>query len=920
MRPLKLTMCAFGPYADAQTLDFEALGTGGLYLITGDTGAGKTTIFDAITFALFGAPSGDSRDAAMLRSKYAKDDTDTYVELTFSYGGKVYTVTRSPDYVRPKKSGEGTRKISSTAELKLPDGRIVDRIKDVNTAISEIIHLTREQFAQVSMISQGEFRKLLQADTKERQEIFRGIFKTGLYVSLQIRLNESAKELRTKQEQANMSIRQYIAGILCEEGSHFTDDVESAREGKLPIGTVMVLLDALLKEDSATQEAYLQEAGENDALLEKVNASLTQATAYAAAKNQLATRETAERETEAKLTEAQAVLTEAQKTLPEQEALGKEIAQLELQLPEYDAIERKAAGCAQRQKELSAARSTRDIAEKQRADLLAEIDALRAERKTYETVGAEKERIMAQGREKKELCQQFKDLVALADTLKKQQQLLQEKQAAYTAAAAHSSRLLQEYEQKNKAFLDEQAGIIASTLQPGTPCPVCGATEHRCLATLSENAPTEADVKAAKATYEKAQSVTEAASSEASAQKGTVTTTQATLTKQAENLLPGVAADNIRENAMQQVQALTAQLQALVAELRATEEKEKRLEQLDILLPQREAAQKKSEETFSVAVQTVSNLETAIAEMEKQLSAERSKLPFENKAAATAQRNSAVQHLTALKVALTNAENALNTHTTDLAAHRAAIAQLKQQLATGECGDPAALTEEKNRLLALRKQIDEKQKQLHTRISTNSNTRDNISRRFAELEALEQRYTWVNTLALTANGGLSGKDHIMLETYVQTTYFDRILKRANIRLQKMSGGQYDLKRNTDPRYRGQNGLDLNIIDHINASERSVRSLSGGEAFLASLALALGLSDEVQMSSGIHLDTLFVDEGFGSLDSDALSKAYQTLAGLTDGNRLVGIISHVDELKERIDKQIVVTKDRSGGGSHAKIVL
>ena len=153
----------------------------------------------------------------------------------------------------------------------------------------------------------------------------------------------------------------------------------------------------------------------------------------------------------------------------------------------------------------------------------------------------------------------------------------------------------------------------------------------------------------------------------------------------------------------------------------------------------------------------------------------------------------------------------------------------------------------------------------------------------------------------------------MLETYIQATYFDRILQRANLRLQKMTGGQYDLKRRrTASSMRGQSGLELDIVDHINATERSVNTLSGGEAFLASLALALGLSDEVQMSTGIRLDTLFVDEGFGSLDPESLNQAYHTLAGLTEGNRLVGIISHVAELKERIDKQIVVTKEKSGG--------
>jgi exonuclease SbcC len=198
--------------------------------------------------------------------------------------------------------------------------------------------------------------------------------------------------------------------------------------------------------------------------------------------------------------------------------------------------------------------------------------------------------------------------------------------------------------------------------------------------------------------------------------------------------------------------------------------------------------------------------------------------------------------------------------------------------------------------------------------------KQNIAKRAAEMEELESRYSWMRALADTANGTLSGKQKLMLETYIQTTYFDRILERANKRLQKMSGGQYDLKRRLlGVSKQSQSGLELDIVDHVNGSVRSVNTLSGGEAFLASLALALGLSDEVQMSTGIRLDTLFVDEGFGSLDPEALRKAYQTLAGLTEGNRLVGIISHVAELKERIDRQIVVTKE-SCGGSRAQILV
>ena len=255
MRPLKLTMAGFGPYAGTQELDFESLGKSGLYLITGDTGAGKTTIFDAITFALFGEASGDSREPGMLRSKYAKPEDPTYVELTFAYDGKEYSVKRSPEYERAKTRGTGFTKQAADAQLTYPDGRVVTKLKDVDKAVRDIIGLTREQFSQVAMISQGEFRKLLQADTKERQKIFRDIFGTTLYVTLQNQLKEKAGEVRTQYEQAALSIKQYIGGIVCDEDSLLALDVKKAKDGQLTTADIMELFEKLWQEEQTANEA-----------------------------------------------------------------------------------------------------------------------------------------------------------------------------------------------------------------------------------------------------------------------------------------------------------------------------------------------------------------------------------------------------------------------------------------------------------------------------------------------------------------------------------------------------------------------------------------------------------------------------------------------------------------------------------------
>ena len=385
-------------------------------------------------------------------------------------------------------------------------------------------------------------------------------------------------------------------------------------------------------------------------------------------------------------------------------------------------------------------------------------------------------------------------------------------------------------------------------------------------------------------------------------------------------LLPGTAPEQAAAVASAQAEELAAQIKTLDAQIGDAQAKIARKQALDALIPEKETALSEADANCATAGEQIAAFTAAAEALDKQIAALKEKLSYPDKAAAVKEQKSLQNQLTQFKNTLTAAETALSQRKEALAATRATIAQLRRQLETGTEADAAQLESQKRALTAQKADITQKQKNIHTRISTNENARKNIAKKSTEMEALETKYAWIKALADTANGNLSGKEKIMLETYIQTTYFDRILERANIRLRKMSGGQYDLKRRrTAGSKQSQSGLELDIVDHINATERSVNTLSGGEAFLASLALALGLSDEVQMSTGIKLDTLFVDEGFGSLDSEALSKAYNTLAGLTEGNRLVGIISHVAELKERIDKQIVVSK-RNTGGSTAQIIV
>ena len=471
-----------------------------------------------------------------------------------------------------------------------------------------------------------------------------------------------------------------------------------------------------------------------------------------------------------------------------------------------------------------------------------------------------------------------------------------------------------------RAFLDAQAGILAGSLQAGIPCPVCGSVEHPRPAVLSEHAPTEEQVKCAKTAYDDAQAAASAASETAAAQKANVEEKADALRRALETLLPDLSEEQAETAAQEKLHDCETQIKDLNKQLEVLKKSILRKSDLDKQIPEKEDALKAAEDDWNNANKQLGVLQAEHKTLTDRIAELKQSLALPDKASAEQEIGVLETRADALEQALTDAQTKEKSSLNTLTATRAAIRQLREQLKTGADADLDKLSAKLHIQRGQKDALDEQRQSVHTRLAVNGRAHDKIIKQCDALDALEQKFTWMDVLARTAAGTLSGKAKIDLETYVQATYFDHILSRANLRLQKMSGGQYDLKRrrNADNK-QSRSGLDLDIVDHINATERSVNTLSGGEAFLASLALALGPSDEVQMSTGIHLDTLFVDEGFGSLDSSALSKAYQTLAGLTEGNRLVGIISHVSELKERIDRQIVVSKGPDGS-SHAELIV
>lgn len=562
----------------------------------------------------------------------------------------------------------------------------------------------------------------------------------------------------------------------------------------------------------------------------------------------------------------------------------------------------------------------RDEAEKQKATLAEELSAFKDEQAKLKDSDKEKAELDAQLQQCTDRKDALETLLEDFTSLYAEQKTLAVSQEKYSALAAEMDKQHQEFERMQRTFLDAQAGILAKDLQDGAPCPVCGSLEHPHPAELPVHAPTEDEVKQAKETYEKAQAAAAEASKNAEGQKGKVEAKKGALSKTVETLLTAAAEEQAETAAQEKLHDCETQIKDLNKQLEVLKKSILRKSELDEKIPKIEDARKTAEDNWNDADKQLGVLQAEHKTLTVRIAELKQSLALPDKTSAEQKISELQKQSDALEQALTAALEQEKASLNALTATRAAIEQLQKQLETGADGDLDKLSAQLDAQKKQKKELEEQRQSVHTRIEVNGRAHDGIDKKRDELEDLEQKYVWVNALAKTAAGNLQGKAKIDLETYVQTTYFDRILERANLRLQKMSGGQYDLKRrrNADD-LKSKSGLELDIIDHINATERSVNTLSGGEAFLASLALALGLSDEVQMSTGIHLDTLFVDEGFGSLDSEALSKAYQTLAGLTEGNRLVGIISHVSELKERIDRQIIVAKDPDGS-SHAELIV
>ena len=931
MKPKKLVISAFGPYAGENTVDFERLGEHGLYLITGDTGAGKTTIFDAITFALYGEASGTVRETGMFRSKYAKADTETFVELTFTYHGKDYTVRRNPEYECPKKRGNGFTTKKAEAELIYPDEQQpVAKMGAVTKAVTELMGLDYKQFTQIAMIAQGDFQKLLIAGTADRGEIFRQIFHTEIYQALQGRLRDEEKRRKKDYDELRRSISQYLDDACFEEDpaaeQEFLILKKTGFEGKMTDGI------DLLRAETEKENTHLEMLDKTIRNMEEQIRRVSEKMGKAAQLRRItAELETKKQELERLKPEYEQAISEwkrAEEQSEIRERMAEKIQKLELSRQSFIELDGKREESGKKEKTLSKVRTERKENASQIDLLQKELENRRRDKEHGSGILVEKEKLV---QEKEGFLRRRKELGEQLSRVDSMNQDLKMTQKEYRSATGRRDEARGVYEHLEKLFLDAQAGILAKDLEEGMPCPVCGSLHHPDLAKLSTKIPDEKELKRREQEAAQAGEKVQRLSERAGLLKqnldremnNAAEQIRALKTENGDETLAGRTPEELLTAAGSIIKKFDGKLHELENRIKSNMEQQKALDALDGIINRLEKTLNTAKETDKNLAVSEQDLVTGLAMLQKQIEESQRKLEGQNAAEIEGNLRSMKSRKKELDQETADAKKTLERYQNQEASLNSVIKTLEKQIQGTEDLPEHELSETLERLETEKRENSKIREKIYSALHNNRRICEAVCGQQGRMEQTEQEYIWIHSLADTAGGTLSGKSKIELETYVQMAYFDRILRRANLRLMTMSSGQYELKRRENPKNKkDKSGLELNVIDHYNGSERSVKTLSGGETFQASLSLALGLSDEIQsMAGGIQLDAMFVDEGFGSLDEDALNQAVKALGNLAEGKKLVGIISHVSELKDRIDRKIIVTKNRSqeGVGSSIRVI-
>lgn len=923
MKPLKLTMSAFGSYAGKNVIDFTGQQQG-IFLITGDTGAGKTTIFDAITYALYNQTSGGERNGNMMRSQYAQPETETYVELEFLYRGQTYRVRRNPDYKITKTLKNGKireQKVPHSVELTLPDGTVFPEKKNATDAkIIEILGLTADQFSQIVMIAQGDFLKLLYTKSDERKMIFSKLFRTDIYWKIQENLRRKSMEMDERIQENDRAFEQEKSRIIpLPESEELPLDelVERLRER---------VKDALKEQN--LRRANVEELNKKITKYEEINKLFVSLEKIRQTGRELEARQAESKERRQQIENARKadkVLVAEQQNLRQQQAV-EQSAQAIAKMGETLADDQEMFETLKTQLQEAEAKQKREAADTQKKMLALEqslpsyeaLQNARSEEQQAKKVWEDLGKTSEESFHKKEA-----GIAALKEQQKRQEQAVEQTKKNWEQTSLSASESAKHYEHMYEAFLKEQAGILAENLSAGCPCPVCGSTVHPDPAKLSDHAVTELEVEQAKKTRAAAEEKRDLAYAAFEAEKTEKQKlAQAVEKEEADFVLAQTIAKQQRKEAEQNyvsLQKIAEQIrEKLVYPSLAEAKKQYAAMQKALEAAEQEIAKKRQKVSeLAEAMNTLKGQK--LAEEENQKTAKKLAVKTEKEYAKLLEKSGFVSeetyHLAILpERSRSKLEREEKEYESQCLRQQSEQKLLEKQVSGKTYTDTTELNE---RLKVEKQALKEAEKtymELHTAYENDRAVLQNCAVYLEKGKKMESEDQVIKSLSKTANGRLSGSAKIDFETYIQRQYFKQIIHEANKRLLTMSNHQFilKLKEEANTGRKTNEGLDLSVYSLVTDSERDVKTLSGGESFLAALAMALGLSDIVERSAGaIHPDMMFIDEGFGSLDAQSRQQAIEVLGELAGDSRMVGIISHVTELKEQIDRKLVVSRTDKG---------
>ena len=923
MKPLKLTMSAFGSYAGKNVIDFTGQQQG-IFLITGDTGAGKTTIFDAITYALYNQTSGGERNGNMMRSQYAQPETETYVELEFLYRGQTYRVRRNPDYKITKTLKNGKireQKVPHSVELTMPDGTVFPEKKNATDAkIIEILGLTADQFSQIVMIAQGDFLKLLYTKSDERKMIFSKLFRTDIYWKIQENLRRKSMEMDERIQENDRAFEQEKSRIIpLPESEELPLDelVERLRER---------LKDALKEQN--LRRANVEELNKKITKYEEINKLFVSLEKIRQTGKELEARQAESKERRQQIENARKadkVLVAEQQNLRQQQTVEQSvqaIAKMEETLTNnqemFETLKTQLQEVEAEQKREAADIQKKMLALEQSFPSYEALQNARSEEQQAKKVWEDLGKASEESFHKKKA-----GIAALKEQQKRQEQVVEQTKKNWEQTSLSASESAKHYEHMYEAFLKEQAGILAENLSAGCPCPVCGSTVHPDPAKLPDHAVTELEVEQAKKTRAAAEEKRDLAYAAFEAEKTEKQKlAQAVEKEEADFVLAQTIAKQQRKEAEQNyvsLQKIAEQIREKLVYPSLAEAKKQYAAMQKALAAAEQEIERKRQKVSELAEAMNTLKGQKLAEEENQKTAKKLAVKTEKEYAKLLEKSGFVSeetyHLAILpERSRSKLEREEKEYESQCLRQQSEQKLLEKQVSGKTYTDTAELNEQLKAEKQALKETEKTYMELHTAYENDRAVLQNCAVYLEKGKKLESEDQVIKSLSKTANGRLSGSAKIDFETYIQRQYFKQIIHEANKRLLTMSNHQFilKLKEEANTGRKTNEGLDLSVYSLVTDSERDVKTLSGGESFLAALAMALGLSDIVERSAGaIHPDMMFIDEGFGSLDAQSRQQAIEVLAELAGDSRMVGIISHVTELKEQIDRKLVVSRTDKG---------